>query len=235
MSYQVIGGVGAYWHTVDAGRDASGRPGNVFAHVALDRRPIAARADRPIVLAFAGLAGALRAGARGRGHPRGSGAAAAQPRHQCGVGLVGFCSAATSTVRVFRVLLLDAVAQAISGGPSVVLLTDGHENSAQWIAAVSFFLPASGYAGVLVDHPRRPRLRRDRRQPWCAPDRDGRRRARAGRPAGAVVIDESEVPDLGDELGTGVARGRVPVGVLSTLAEGVLADEEIAIRGTRPL
>ena len=29
----------AYWHTVPAGLDSSGRPGNMFAHVLLDRRP----------------------------------------------------------------------------------------------------------------------------------------------------------------------------------------------------
>jgi hypothetical protein len=32
-------GAAAYWHSVPAGIDSSGRPGNVFAHILLDRRP----------------------------------------------------------------------------------------------------------------------------------------------------------------------------------------------------
>ena len=37
-----------YWHTVPAGSDSTGRPGNVFAHAVLDRTPDAAPRHRPI-------------------------------------------------------------------------------------------------------------------------------------------------------------------------------------------
>lgn len=51
LSYAPLPAVGAghaaYWHTVDAGRDASGRPGNVFAHVVLDRDVSAPSPVRP--------------------------------------------------------------------------------------------------------------------------------------------------------------------------------------------
>ena len=36
-----LNGAVAYWHTVPAGNDAYGRPGNVFAHILLDRDPAA--------------------------------------------------------------------------------------------------------------------------------------------------------------------------------------------------
>ena len=35
------GGAAAYWHSVPAGIDSSGRPGNVFSHILLDRTPAA--------------------------------------------------------------------------------------------------------------------------------------------------------------------------------------------------
>ncbi len=232
LSYQVIGGVGAYWHTVDAGRDASGRPGNVFAHVALDRRPIAARADRPIVrwrspdwLVPYGQAHVAAATLAGPELPR------PNPDINVVSAVEFLLGRDIDRQGVFRVLL-DAVAQAISGGPSVVLLTDGRENSAQWIAAVSFFLPlqvTQGFSWTTHDGPDYAEIDVSRGVHLIAMAHGAE--PEPGRPAGAVVIDESEVPDLGD-LGSvhRVARGQVPVGVLSTLAEGVLADEEIAIR-----
>ena len=40
LLYAFVDGIGAgYWHSVPAGTDTSHRPGNVFAHVVLDRRP----------------------------------------------------------------------------------------------------------------------------------------------------------------------------------------------------
>ena len=100
LSHQVIGG-GAYWHTVDAGRDAR-RPGNVFAHVALDRRPIAARADRPIVR-WRSPDWLVPYGRRTWPRPPLAGPELPRPNPDINVvSAVDFCSAATSTVRVFR-------------------------------------------------------------------------------------------------------------------------------------
>src|ERR1700761_4988688 len=42
------GGGSGYWHTAPAGADSTGRPGNVFAHVLLDRAPDTAPRLRPI-------------------------------------------------------------------------------------------------------------------------------------------------------------------------------------------
>ena len=226
------GGAGAYWHTVDAGRDASGRPGNVFAHVAVDRRPLAARADRPIV----------RWGSADWLVPYGPGNVAAAtlpgpelPRPNPGINVVSavefLLGRDIDRQGVFRVLL-DAVVRAISGGPPVVLLTGGHDVSAQWIAAVSFFLPlqvAQGFSWTTHDRPDYAELDISRGMHLIAMPRDAA--PEPGRPAGALVIDDAEAPDLGDLGGAHrVARGQVPAGLLSALAEGVLADEETAIR-----
>ena len=233
LSYLCVdGGVGAYWHTVDAGRDASGRPGNVFAHVAVDRRPLAARADRPIV----------RWGSVDWLVPYGPGNVAAAtlagpelPRPNPGINVVSavefLLGRDIDRQGVFRVLL-DAVTHALAGGPPVVLLTGGHDVSAQWIAAVSFFLPlqvAQGLSWTTHDRPDYAELDISRGMHLIAMPRDAA--PEPGRPAGALVIDDAEAPDLGDLGGAHrVARGQVPAGLLSALAEGVLADEETAIR-----
>lgn len=48
LTYRPLGGGGAWWHAVAAGKDATGRPGNVFTHaVLIDDAP---RALRPIDL-----------------------------------------------------------------------------------------------------------------------------------------------------------------------------------------
>ncbi len=51
LVYAPVPGHGmGYWHTAPAGADASGRPGNVFAHVLLDRAPATVDALRPVDL-----------------------------------------------------------------------------------------------------------------------------------------------------------------------------------------
>ncbi len=39
LAYRHLGDGAGYWHTFPAGSDSTGRPGNVFAHVLLDRAP----------------------------------------------------------------------------------------------------------------------------------------------------------------------------------------------------
>ncbi|QHN33670.1 GAP1-N2 domain-containing protein [Gordonia pseudamarae] len=241
LSYQMLDGSGAYWHTVDAGRDASGRPGNVFAHVAVDRRPVAARADRPIVrwrsadwLIPYGPVNVAAATIDGQGLPR------PNPEINLVSAVQFLLGQAIDRQGVFRVLL-DAVARALAGGPSVVLLTadpgspqsgsPGQSTAARWIAAVSFFLPlsvAQRFSWATHDGLEYAEADIGRGVHLIAMPRTAD--PEPGRPTGAVVIDEAEVPDLGDLGSThGVARGEVPVGLLSVLAEGVLADEHIAI------
>ena len=58
-----------YWHTVPAGSDSTGRPGNVFAHAVLDRdRGGGAAAPADPVVAIAAMGVPVRRG-RGRRAP----------------------------------------------------------------------------------------------------------------------------------------------------------------------
>lgn len=224
-------GVAALWHTVDAGRDASGRPGNVFAHVLVDRRRWEPAPFRPIELWRSSFwlrpygVAEVAAATLVRG-------ATPVPNPALSVdAVVAFLlDGPTDRQGVFRVLL-DAVAAALDGGPGVVLGTDDHDRAASWIAAVSHFL-SPGLAQrlswtthdspetVAVDIARGVHLiavRRDR-----LPERDR---------FDGVVVDELEEPYLGDPGGRHeVARGRIPVTPWSVLAEGVLVDEAIARR-----
>jgi hypothetical protein len=125
-----------YWHTVPAGVDGSGRPGNVFAHVLLDRHPEADDDLRPIDLWRSPdwLTPYNPDGVLAARLP-----SAARPRV-----LVPSADRALQFLRDpehwrFGVLpgLLDAVAAALSGGPAVVLGVADPENAAAWIAVVS--------------------------------------------------------------------------------------------------
>lgn len=130
----------AYWHTAPAGTDASGRPGNVFAHVLLDRRPDLDTAWRPIELwrspdwltpfnAEQVRAATIPALA----HPRPGRAVSRESvvafLLQPGLWRVGLLA-----------VLLDAVAAALEGGRRVALGVDDVEDAAQWVGAVSFLM-----------------------------------------------------------------------------------------------
>jgi hypothetical protein len=130
---------GAFWHTVPAGADSTGRPGNVFAHVVLDRRPDDGVGHRPIQL--------WRSPAWVRPYGAGAVARAAIPKDPpATAGLVTKDSVLafvmdTSTWRLGTLCgLLDAVLAAMDGGPPVVLGTDSDEHAAQWIGLVSFLM-----------------------------------------------------------------------------------------------
>lgn len=121
---------GCYWHTAPAGADASGRPGNVFAHVVVDRTPD--DAVRPIE----------RWGSPDWLAPYGADAvAAAELPHSApapggnidrAAVLEFLLDPGTWRVGVLGVLL-DAVDQAMHGGPGVVLGCADSENAARWI------------------------------------------------------------------------------------------------------
>ncbi|MDM4142609.1 MULTISPECIES: hypothetical protein [Mycobacterium] len=136
-----------YWHTVAAGADSTGRPGNVFAHVLLDRAPDSAPRLRPI----------QRWGSPNWLRPFGAAAVAraALPGDPPGAAQVVTRETAiafaldTSTWRVGTLLgLLDAVAAALDGGAPVVLGAVSVDSAAQWIGLVSFLM-SPGTAATL--------------------------------------------------------------------------------------
>lgn len=137
----VHGGETALWHHVPAGNDASGRPGNVFAHVVLDRTPGAADPLRPIErwrspgwLTPFGPEQVLAADL-GTVDPPVPG-----PLNRQTIGSWLFAP------RQWRLqilaVLLDGVRAAMAGGPAVVLGVDDVDEAANWIAAISFSMSA---------------------------------------------------------------------------------------------
>ena len=128
-----------YWHTVPAGSDSTGRPGNVFAHAVLDRTPDAAPRHRPIqwwrspqwVCPY-GAAAVARAVLPDEA----PGPAAAVTKDS----VVAF-ALDTSTWRLATLFgLLDAAAAALDGGAPVVLGVESVDAAAQWIGLVSFLM-----------------------------------------------------------------------------------------------
>lgn len=131
----------AFWHTVPAGSDSTGRPGNVFAHAVLDRRSGEHAGLRPIQL--------WRSPGWVRPYGAPEVARATLPHNPPGPGGVVTADAAidfvmdTSTWRLGVLCgLLDAVAGALDGGPPVVLGVATGETAAQWIGVVSFLMSA---------------------------------------------------------------------------------------------
>jgi hypothetical protein len=131
----------ALWHHVPAGHDASGRPGNVFAHVVLDRNPNAADEGRPIErwrsadwLTPFGPDSVLAATLTDAEPP------APGPLNRDTIGSWLFAP------RQWRMqtlaVLLDAVRSAFRGGPLVVVGVEDTDEAACWIAAVSFAMSA---------------------------------------------------------------------------------------------
>jgi hypothetical protein len=130
----------AYWHTAPAGPDSTGRPGNVFAHVLLDRdAPETTNGTRPIELWRSpqwltpyGVT-AVRAAVLADDPPGPGGVVTTES-------VVEFvCDAAMWRLGVLCGLL-DAVAAALNGGPTVVLGVESVDAAAQWIGAVSFLM-----------------------------------------------------------------------------------------------
>lgn len=225
------GRTGMYWHTVPAGADASGRPGNVFAHCLIDRVGDKATGGRPIE----------RWGSSGWFVPYGAdevaaatlGATEPEPSDlvSCDAVLDFLLDPDTWRVGVFSVLL-DAVARALEGGPPVVLGCRDPHRAALWIASVSHFM-SPGTSG---------------RFGWSTFDRlhavDDAVACGAhliavplddlpGDTPGCVVFGEDESPDLGELDGEPhcVDNGDlVSVTPWSLLAQTVLVEEDPARR-----
>ncbi|WLP88618.1 hypothetical protein [Gordonia sp. NB41Y] len=231
LAYARMDDAGVFWHTTAAGPDATGRPGNVFAHIAVDRSRVHRPGYRPIRLW--GSPDWLR--------PYRAENVAAARLGTADIPAPGSIITLSSVVRfvtddavdrqgVFRVLI-DAVTHALEDGPAVVLLTHSHDASAAWIAAVSYLLPpelAGRLGWTTHDRPDQIPAHIDRGTHLIAVPADSvDERTTFG---GALVIDENEAPLLGD-VGSvhRVARGEVPVSALSTFVEGVLEDEDTAV------
>lgn len=147
LAYRHLGDGAGYWHTFPAGSDSTGRPGNVFAHVLLDRAPETHPRHRAIQ--------------RWRSphwlQPYG---AAAVARAQLPWVLPELGSAVTKDSVVTFALdtatwrlatlfaLLDAVAAALAGGAPVVLGVQSPDTAAQWIGLVSFLMSPGTAAGL---------------------------------------------------------------------------------------
>jgi hypothetical protein len=136
-----------YWHTVPAGSDSTGRPGNVFAHAVLDRTADAAPRHRPIqwwrspqwVCPYGATAVA-----RAVLPDEAPGPAAAVTKNS----VVAF-ALDTGTWRLGTLFgLLDAAAAALDGGAPVVLGVESVDTAAQWIGLVSFLM-SPGTASAL--------------------------------------------------------------------------------------
>ena len=136
-----------YWHTVPAGPDSTGRPGNVFAHAVLDRDPDAMAPWRPIQR--------WRSPHWVRPYGPAAVAGAALPEDAPLPGdavtretVLSFVMD-TATWRLGTLFgLLDAMVAALGGGPPVVLGVESGETAAQWIGLVSFLM-SPGTAGRL--------------------------------------------------------------------------------------
>lgn len=232
LAYGLLSGrAAAYWHTVDAGKDATGRPGNVMAHIVLDRDVSSGTGFRPIQLwkspdwrrpygPDAVRSTMLSDAVEPAPNPEITAAAA-----------IEFLTGTTVDRQgVFRVLL-DAVHAAFGGGPKVILIVDDPANGPRWISAVSFFM-SPGTA---------------RRFSWCTYDTAALAAADAERGSHLVVIPRSAAAQLtaGDwivldeadeptvrELGSAHSTRTTQITVTqwSTLTEGVLADESLAAR-----
>ncbi|MBU9762259.1 hypothetical protein FR943_00100 [Mycobacterium sp. TNTM28] len=128
-----------YWHTFPAGADSTGRPGNVFAHVVLDRAPNTHPQHRAIQwwrspgwLRPYGAAAVARA-ELAEGTP--------QPGDAVTKDSVVAFALDSATWRLATLFaLLDAVAAALAGGPPVVLGARSPDSAAQWIGLVSFLM-----------------------------------------------------------------------------------------------
>lgn len=219
-----------YWHTVAAGADSTGRPGNVFAHVLLDRAPDSVPRLRPIQrwgspawLRPFGAAAVARATLPG--DP--PGAAQVVTRETA----IAF-ALDTSTWRVGTLLgLLDAVAAALDGGAPVVLGAVSVDSAAQWIGLVSFLM-SPGTAATLnfstfdrADQlgPAQHAIAHLAAVPVADLDTV---------PTGFVVIDETATLSLG-ELGGDphrTAAGQaIEVTAWSVMAQEVLLDPQSAL------
>lgn len=220
----------AYWHTVPAGSDSTGRPGNVFAHALIDRNA-GDRSRRPIewwrsdgwLCPYGPHA---VAGATLPAEPPGPGFAVTRDS------VVQFALDPDAWRLATLFGLLDAVAAALSGGPPVVLGVESVDAAAQWIGLVSFLMSPGTAASLnfsTFDRADQLGLARQSSQHLTAVPLDDLDQL----PEDVVAISETGTLSLG-ELGSvphRTADGRaIEVTAWSVMAQVALLDAESAHR-----
>lgn len=195
-------GAAGWWHTAEAGTDASGRPGNVFCHVVLDRTPEQPPSFRPIDLwrspSWLTPYGAEQVAAAEL-PPRLPSLDSAMEVDD----VIDFCFADFDRIAVLGPLL-DACVAAMSGGPRVVLVLNEIERAAQWIGVVSRLTSAVTtrhlYFSTLERQSGLTEAIRRGLQLVCVPqvDLDALDHERGRLPVGTVLLCEDEFPELGD-------------------------------------
>jgi hypothetical protein len=219
----------AYWHSVMAGRDATGRPGNVFSHVLLDRCPDEiSPAIRPIelwrspdLLCPFGTDQVAAASLAHADHP----AFGVTVNRQS---VLEFLFEPAEWRAGLLSVLLDALHAALEGGPKVILSTDSADKAAMWIAAVSMLMTPARARGLNFSvYERANGLRGllDRGVHLiCVPSADVGLLPSAEEVA---ILDEHEIPNLGDVGGprhVTQAGSKIEATYWSTLAQAALVD-----------
>lgn len=226
----------AYWHAVQSGLDGTGRPGNVFSHVVLDRHPAhESAAVRPIEswrrgwLAPFGQQDVVAA-ALGVAPPL-----VVEPGAARAAAVAFLLDPSVWRVGVFSVLL-DAVAEALRGGRPVVLVVEDPDEAALWVTGVSAFLSAGTSRRLsfsLFERSTGLDLAFRRGVLLAALPRADASALTDSQTSGAIIIDSAESPSLGDLGGADsvTARGsRVAVTAWSAMAQVVLQDPDTALR-----
>ncbi len=141
LLYGPAAGGRAWWHSAPAGNDASGRPGNIFVQALLDREPELERVRRPIEL-WRSPGWLTPYGADEVNAAALPGEASALPGSAVTLEAVIAYLLDYTVYRVGRLgAILDACAQAMAGGPKVVLIADSVDTAALWLGGVSFLMP----------------------------------------------------------------------------------------------
>jgi hypothetical protein len=222
-------GSAAYWHSVMAGRDATGRPGNVFSHVLLDRavnealpavRPIELWRSPDILSPFG--PDQVAAASLNRRVPPAFGVTINRQS------VLAFLFDPTEWRIGLLSVLLDAVHASLQGGPKVILSTDSADRAARWIAAVSM-LTSPGWARELnfsvYERANGLQALIDRGVHLiCVPSADV---VLIPTTVDAAILNEHEIPNLGDVGGPAhetQAGSKIEATYWSTLAQAALVD-----------
>jgi|GEM_PF-2621212 len=239
----------ALWHTTPAGMDASGRPGNVFAHVLLDRdrtvvAPVGEGLGRPADLWRSPDWRTPFGADEVRGtdlpphlpRPAWLTAGSDSPVPDGAARTVSFLTDPQAWRLGGLAVLLDACAAAMRGGPPVVLVCADVDRAAAWIAAVTqmltpdrsrelFFSTLERAAGLATAFARGIQLA-------CVPALDAEAVLHIRQAHRCVVLNETETPQLGD-FGHGphrtAAGDEVTVTAWSGLVLAVLANPVEAV------
>jgi len=227
---RVPGGHGL-WHTVPAGADAAGRPGNVYVHIVYLSDDAVSTTDRfidlwrsPDWLTPFGQEEVASAQLPDVPMPRPGSAVDRES-------VVAFFATTYGWKRVMVAsVVLDAVTAALGGGPAVVLGVNDPDEGAQWIGAVSHLLAPRRARGLMFSTFERAdtvaRAVHNGAMVICVPQDDLASIQETDR---AIVIDTSEVPQAGPVNGQTLSKfGSVIIAKpWSLLAREVVAQPEL--------